>query len=114
MRIANSNYVQRKAAADAGLRLSFDLCKAARITYRQLDHWVRRGYVRAYVPSEGSGTSRAFTEMEFQVATALGRLSEIGVLVGSPLANAVAEAIRNGETDGSYFEGNIAILWNVG
>lgn len=48
------------------------------ITYRQLDHFVRQGYLK---PSHdgGSGHPREWTRAELDVARLMGRLSAVGI-----------------------------------
>jgi DNA-binding transcriptional MerR regulator len=61
----------------------------AGVSYRTVDHWVRRGYITAgHEPSRsgrtidpknpGSGTTRTFTDDEVQVTTLLARLTRAG------------------------------------
>lgn len=42
-----------------------DLAKRNHITYRQLDHWIRQGYVQGGTP--GSGNARDLSELETEV-----------------------------------------------
>ena len=39
---------------------SADVCEVIGISYRQLDYWIRRGFVRSAVPGRGSGSQRGF------------------------------------------------------
>lgn len=48
------------------------------ITYRQLDHWVRRGYLRPTGGTCGSGYMRDWTDAEIRVARRMGRLVAAG------------------------------------
>lgn len=59
---------------------SVDVVRQAGITYRQLDHWVRRRFVRPE-PSRhgGTGFSREFAPEEVRVACVMGRLTAVGV-----------------------------------
>lgn len=51
------------------------LCTGA--TYRKLDYWVRRGYLKPENSGKGSGTWRYWTRRDHQIATALVRLSKV-------------------------------------
>jgi len=57
------------------------VAKRSGITYRQLDYWTRKGWLRASrgTAMPGSGHQRAYTEHEAQVATRMGRLVHDGV-----------------------------------
>lgn len=48
------------------------------ITYRQLDFWVRRGYLHPDHEAPGSGGNRRWTEQECHVARLMGRLVAAG------------------------------------
>lgn len=61
----------------------------ARITYRQLDYWVRVGALRAEVDAHGSGSRRLFTLDQVMVAAVGGALA-----VGST-SNRHVEAVRS-------------------
>lgn len=66
-------------------------------TYRQLDHWCRRGYLkpgrRDYGWGTGSGVPRVWPEPEIQVAVTMARLVRAG------LTPAAAEKVARGEFD---------------
>lgn len=63
------------------------------VSYRQLDFWVRRGYLKPHNATPGSGYSRQWTPDEAAVATMMGRLVIAGF---SPeLAHRVARARRD-------------------
>lgn len=49
------------------------------ITYRQLDHWTRIGYLRPDNGSPGSGNSRRYPATEADVADLMARLVGIGM-----------------------------------
>jgi len=49
------------------------------VTYRQLDWWVSKGYLRPLNPSPGQGVAREFPEDEIQVARTMGRLVAAGI-----------------------------------
>jgi DNA-binding transcriptional MerR regulator len=54
------------------------------ISYRQLDYWVRCGYLRPEVAEPGSGRARRWPEEEIEIARTMRRLVDVG------LTNAVA------------------------
>jgi DNA-binding transcriptional MerR regulator len=67
-----------------GLLTSADITFEAGITYRQLDHWVRRGYLRPEHVGKNrygssSGYSRYWTREELDVARVMGRLTAAGL-----------------------------------
>lgn len=41
-----------------------EIIRDAGITYRQLDYWTRRGYVRELNPAAGSGINRRYSAQE--------------------------------------------------
>jgi DNA-binding transcriptional MerR regulator len=45
-----------------------DLVKASGLTYRQIDHWTRKGWLRPLNPDEGSGSRRRYPAAELVVA----------------------------------------------
>lgn len=58
---------------------SDDVLKATRLTSRQLDHWLRQGYVDLPSPTPGSGHPRRFTDAE------LDSIGTLAALVGAGL-----------------------------
>lgn len=74
------------------------LADHAGITYRQLDHWVRQGWLRpAHVvghPSRGTGHRRVFMGLEIVKAEHMGRLVNLGArpAVAAEVAWQLAEA----------------------
>jgi hypothetical protein len=57
-------------------------------TYRQLDYWCRQGYLSPGTP--GTGAVRDWPESEIRAATAMARLTAVGISPG--LAARVARA----------------------
>lgn len=51
------------------------------ITYRQLDFWSRRGYLKASNPDCGSGREKHWPEAELRVADVMYRLTKAGLTV---------------------------------
>lgn len=47
------------------------------ITYRQLDHWCKEGYLR---PEGGTGTQRVWPEREIRIGRMMSRLVAIGIM----------------------------------
>jgi hypothetical protein len=62
------------------------------VTYRQLDHWCRKGYLRPD-GGVGSGTVRVFSDEESAVAQVMARLVVAGLLP------AAAARVARGEMD---------------
>lgn len=50
------------------------------LTYRQMDYWVRQGYLRPIDPSPGSGSHRRWPEEERAVARRMIRLVDAGLV----------------------------------
>jgi DNA-binding transcriptional MerR regulator len=74
-----------------------EIMATAGVTYRQLDHWTTRGYLRADEPSPGSGNHRTWSPAEIGVAVEIQRLTGAGLSL--PTAAAVARRIvTNDET----------------
>lgn len=72
--------------------LSADVVDAARCTYRQLDHWCRRGWLAAHQPAgDGHGHPRVWSLSELGVACRMAALVEVGF---SPTA--AARVARDG------------------
>lgn len=68
-----------------------DLVRMARISYRQADHWTRRGWIVASADGVGSGYRRTWSADEVAVAVYMATLVRAGV---TPAA--AARAARNG------------------
>jgi DNA-binding transcriptional MerR regulator len=75
---------------DDGTLSTAEVAELARVTYRQLDHWVSRGYLAQSHQHPGSGGHRRWSPDEVQRARAFGALLHAGV---SPIAIADAELI---------------------
>jgi len=56
---------------------SLTAAEQAGITYRQMDHWIRRGYIAASCP--GSGHEREITERQAAIAKHMGELTKAGM-----------------------------------
>lgn len=52
------------------------------ITYRQLDYWARRGYLRPINGFSGSGRDREWPPAEVTIARRMGRLTAAGISPG--------------------------------
>lgn len=57
---------------------SYEVCRLSGATYRQLDHWTRRGLLEPSTPAHGSGTGREFPETEAVLAAVLVAYLAIG------------------------------------
>lgn len=53
------------------------------LSYRQLDYWVRVGYLRPGNPTGGSGTVRSWPDDELAVAQTMARLVAAGLTVAA-------------------------------
>jgi DNA-binding transcriptional MerR regulator len=65
-------------ANDPPVILSSTVVVLARVTYRQLDFWVRRGWLEP-TSRPGSGHVRTWTLDELAVACRMGALVEVGI-----------------------------------
>ena len=63
-----------------------ELVDTAGITYRQLDYWTRRGYLRAAEANPGCGRDRQYSPDETAVARRMGGLGGAGLTVESAAA----------------------------
>jgi DNA-binding transcriptional MerR regulator len=68
------------------------LAAAVGVTYRQIDYWTRRGFVRPYVMDPGNGHPRDYPPSEIRIARDLAALVAAGVTVET------AHAIARGDT----------------
>lgn len=57
---------------------SNEACRAAGLTYRQLDYWARIGIIEPDVPAEGCGTVRRFRPAQVPILRVLGQLAVAG------------------------------------
>lgn len=78
---------------------SEDVCTTARISYRQLDYWVRKGYVKPFAMVAGSGTHREFTEEEVNIVRMAARLIRRGFTIPAALDTARAMPVGGGIID---------------
>lgn len=83
---------------DAGYR-GPTACKAAGITYRQLDYWARTGLVEPTVrPATGSGTQRLYGFRDILVLRVVKRLLDSGVSL-QQIRTAVSQLRERGVAD---------------
>ncbi|MFC5999118.1 MerR family transcriptional regulator [Quadrisphaera sp. GCM10027208] len=74
-------------------------CKAAGITYRQLDYWARTGLVQPSIrPATGSGTQRLYSFRDILVLKVVKRLLDTGVSL-QQIRTAVAHLRERGVED---------------
>lgn len=62
-------------------------------TYRQVDHWIRKGWVKGDAP--GSGVKRHIAREELRVLQAMARLVDAGLMANSAAVIA-RTAVENG------------------
>lgn len=55
-----------------------DIITAASLSYRQLDHWTRCGYIKTRTNKKGSGHPRDYSDAEMAVAVRMARLVNRG------------------------------------
>lgn len=78
------------------------------VTYRQLDHWCRRGYLHPKDPLPGSGNQRDWTADELRVAERMARLRRAGLDL-----EIAADLARSGEWPVSIGPGLTLMLEEV-
>lgn len=74
-----------------------DIVEQVGITYRQADHWVRRGFIRTTPPNPGSGRPRRIAESEIAALTTMARLVHAGLT-----PEIAARLAREGNGRGRY------------
>jgi DNA-binding transcriptional MerR regulator len=89
---------RRNAPTGFGGLTTAEVCAAASVTYRQIDFWVRCGYIPAVdrLASVGSGKPRRWTQDEATFVAQLGQLVRAGINV-KIAATALREAATVGE-----------------
>lgn len=68
-----------------------EVLSALGITYRQLDHWCRRGYLRPIGEGEGSGSRRAYPPLEVSIGRRIVQLAADGLRLDVAAVRARAE-----------------------
>lgn len=56
-----------------------DILRRVNVSYRQLDYWVRRGWLRPDQTIPGPGNPREWTNDELDVAIRMGKLVRAGI-----------------------------------
>lgn len=89
-----------------------ELCRAADITYRQLDHWCRQGYIEPYGDigaTPGSGNVREFSPKMVRKAKSMKCLIDIGFEV--QLAARIAGLlVNNPDTKSVHIGHGVTVL----
>lgn len=75
---------------------TLELAAHAGITYRQIDHWVRAGYLLPANPQPGSGIPRDFLPAEVAVTVRMAHLVAAGLYL--PVAHQIARGDRPAAT----------------
>lgn len=72
----------------------FDVLRDTGLTYRKLDHWTRKGHLRADNPTPGTGYRRQWPPGEVDIARAMVRLIDCGfsLAAAARIARQVTEA----------------------
>lgn len=84
-----------------GLWGSRELCRRSGASYRQVDHWVRRGYLLPADSGAGSGTSRLFAENEVVVARFLAMWSGAFTTQAAGFPAGLLDDVRDALNDGA-------------
>lgn len=58
------------------MHTSAEVCRLVGCTYRQLDYWIRAGYVTPRVPACGSGSTRLFDDAGLERVAELKRVAD--------------------------------------
>lgn len=82
------------------------------ITYRQLDYWTRRGYLRPDNAGCGSGRQRRWSAAEQRICTLIIRLCRAGLDLGRA-AEVARQAVGSGSNGGRLGYG-VHIAWTPG
>ena len=88
------------------------IAREAGVTYRQLDYWIRAGYVRPLDPLPGTGTARQWPEEEREVVMTMARLVDAGFTVpaAAVLAREIVECELGGEAMSLIGDGIILVV----
>jgi len=78
------------------------VCKATGLTYRQLDHWVRQGYVDLPNARPGSGMPRTFTDHQLDRFGVIKALTDAGFRTSA--AAIVAHNCPHGEWEVTHVQ----------
>lgn len=90
------------------------VCRVARISYRQLGYWDRLGVCSPSVmAANGSGSQRLYCEQDVRVLFVLGRLVERGIGPTGDIARAVAVHVRARGIEGALRFGVVVIDLNA-
>lgn len=76
---------------------SAEVCRRAGVSYRQLDHWIKMGYLTPAVDAKGSGHPRTYSTEDAIVATVLKdylACRQSGRPLGPGFQNFIRTAIR--------------------
>jgi DNA-binding transcriptional MerR regulator len=85
-----------------------DVVKATGLTYRALDHWLRKGYLDIPDPTPGSGFPRRFTDDQ------LDHIGTVKALVDAGFTTRAAAAIAHNCPYGEWEIDHIQVQWNPG
>jgi DNA-binding transcriptional MerR regulator len=88
---------------------SVEVAERCRVSYRQLDYWVRAGYLPITSTRPGSGVKRLWSFDEVRVAEAFAALMHAGV---DP--HAIAEALPSMLLGGDWFAAQLGALTVTG
>ncbi len=81
-----------------------DVVEQSSITFRRLDHWIRRGYIHATVGGSGSGNTRDLDEHEARVVQVMALLVDFGMR-----PDAAARWVRPLLVDGIVLSGHLQL-----
>lgn len=85
---------------------STEVCEKAGISFRQLDHWRSKGFVRPQREPRGPGDRVSYAQDEMQVAVSMGRLVAAGLELAS--AHDAARQMASGQ-DEAYLKRGVVV-----
>jgi MerR HTH family regulatory protein len=80
--------------APLGTVTSMELHRRTGATYRQVDYWMRKGFIVPVKPAEGSGVALFYPESEVRVARAIRDYMKLGC---EKYVQELSVAVRNAE-----------------
>lgn len=92
--------------------VSLEQMLATGVSYRQLDYWCRRGYLRPVEASPGTGCIRVWPAVERDVALLITRLQAVGVELVK--AAQIARSLVDSGTNRAELGGGVFISIDAG
>jgi len=87
--------------------VSLDQMLTTGVSYRQIDHWCRQGYLKPLTATPGSGYARIWPAVERDVALLINRLQAVGVELAT--AAQIARSLVDSGTNRAELGGGVFI-----